>query len=318
MQQECSTTTVAAAERLDYWRDIICGAFVDLKLQRCENHSFDGSFSSRALGSLLLARVEADSHGVVRSKRSNADCFLVGFHVAGDGIYSQGGRTSHVRAGEMSILDGTRPFEIFFPHRFTTLTLKIPYSALRARLRDPDSVTASPLTDQYGINRLVGAYLQNLSRELFDARVDVREAIADNLCELIAIAGNQTQDSSHAGTPGTVLFDAMLRHIDCNLADPELSPRAAAEHFGISVRYVHKLFEPSGTTFNQLLLDRRLQRCFEDLARTTPRRKIVSTIAYNWGFNDLSYFGRAFRRKFGRVPSDCLGEAADMRTSTAH
>ncbi|MGE0737418.1 MAG: helix-turn-helix domain-containing protein [Alphaproteobacteria bacterium] len=316
MQQECSTATVAPTERLDYWREIICGAFVDLRLQPQQNRIFDGSFSARALGGLLLARVEADSHGVVRSKRSNADCFLVGFHVAGDGIYSQGGRTSHVRPGEMSILDGTRPFEIFFPARFTTLTLKIPYSALHARLRDPDAVTASPLLDQYGINRLVGAYLQNLSREVFTARVDVREAVADNLCELIAIAGNQAQVDGKHGAPGSVLFEAMLRHIDFNLADPDLSPRAAAEHFGISVRYVHKLFEPSGTTFNQLLLDRRLQRCFEDLARATPRRKIISTIAYNWGFNDLSYFGRAFRRKFGCVPSDCLNLPG--RSGVAH
>jgi AraC-like DNA-binding protein len=32
--------------------------------------------------------------------------------------------------------------------------------------------------------------------------------------------------------------------------------------------------------------------------------RTISTIAFNVGFNDLSYFNRTFRRRFGMTPSE--------------
>jgi len=64
------------------------------------------------------------------------------------------------------------------------------------------------------------------------------------------------------------------------------------------------LFESEGTTFTEYVLAQRLAHAHRML--TDPRRAVdkISTIASDAGFNDLSYFNRTFRRRFGATPSD--------------
>jgi AraC-like DNA-binding protein len=38
----------------------------------------------------------------------------------------------------------------------------------------------------------------------------------------------------------------------------------------------------------------------------------ISSIAYDVGFSDLSYFNRAFRRRYDRTPRDLRAEAAKL------
>ena len=45
-----------------------------------------------------------------------------------------------------------------------------------------------------------------------------------------------------------------------------------------------------------------LGRAADLLARVSERR--ISDIAFDCGFNDLSYFNRAFRKRFGATPSE--------------
>jgi AraC-like DNA-binding protein len=49
----------------------------------------------------------------------------------------------------------------------------------------------------------------------------------------------------------------------------------------------------------------RLRKAAELLAREAERR--ISDIAFDCGFNDLSYFNRCFRRRFGLTPSAARG-----------
>jgi AraC-like DNA-binding protein len=49
----------------------------------------------------------------------------------------------------------------------------------------------------------------------------------------------------------------------------------------------------------------RLRRAAELLPRQGGRR--ISEIAFECGFNDLSYFNRCFRRRFGLTPSAARG-----------
>jgi len=49
----------------------------------------------------------------------------------------------------------------------------------------------------------------------------------------------------------------------------------------------------------------RLRKAAELLARGGDRR--ISDIAFDCGFNDLSYFNRSFRRRFGLTPSAARG-----------
>jgi hypothetical protein len=107
-----------------------------------------------------------------------------------------------------------------------------------------------------GLTGLVKAYLDAFDRQA--ETLDDREAgfVADHFCRLLAVAcgaaAGEHQESIHAAR----LAEAK-RYIDLNLADPTLTPEKAAMALKISVRSLHLLFEPSGTTFAQYVLRRR-------------------------------------------------------------
>lgn len=99
-----------------------------------------------------------------------------------------------------------------------------------------------------------------------------------------------------------VLHDSVMKYISLNLADSELSPPKVAAHFNVSPRYLHKALEESGSSFGQILLAKRLERCADELA-LSPQRPI-GDVAMRWGFNDFSHFSRTFKSKFGLPPRD--------------
>jgi AraC-like DNA-binding protein len=84
----------------------------------------------------------------------------------------------------------------------------------------------------------------------------------------------------------------------------ELSLTGVAAHHGVTARYVQMLFESEGTTFSRFVLDQRLARAHRMLSDPWLAERTISTIAYEAGFGDLSYFNRAFRRRYGESPSD--------------
>jgi AraC family transcriptional activator of tynA and feaB len=92
------------------------------------------------------------------------------------------------------------------------------------------------------------------------------------------------------------------RHIDCHLADPDLSPGSVAAALRISVRALHLLFEQACSRFARYVARRRLEECRAALLGNPARP--AADIAFAWGFGSLSGFYRAFHAEFGMAPGD--------------
>ena len=56
------------------------------------------------------------------------------------------------------------------------------------------------------------------------------------------------------------------------------------------------------------MLDHRLEVCALALRDPRQRASNISEIAYRWGFNDLSYFNKAFRARFDMTPGEWRSE----------
>jgi AraC-like DNA-binding protein len=97
---------------------------------------------------------------------------------------------------------------------------------------------------------------------------------------------------------------AIKSNIAANLEDGSLTVAGIAARHGVSSRYLHKLFESEGTTFTQFILRERLDRAYRMLRDPRFVTRSISSIAYDVGFGDLSYFNRTFRRYYGATPSD--------------
>ena len=100
------------------------------------------------------------------------------------------------------------------------------------------------------------------------------------------------------------LLHRLKAHVRTHLADPDLSLSGTAAALGISPRYVNGLFSDEGTSFQRFVLAERLAQCHRDLSSPILVHRHVSEIAFAWGFNDLSHFGRVFREHYGMSPRD--------------
>lgn len=96
-------------------------------------------------------------------------------------------------------------------------------------------------------------------------------------------------------------LQAARAFIENNLAWSDLSPATAAQALGISVRQLHLLFEPMGTTFSRYVLARRLERTRLALS-VEPDRKVIE-IALACGIESSSVFYRGFKDAFGMNPT---------------
>ena len=89
-----------------------------------------------------------------------------------------------------------------------------------------------------------------------------------------------------------------------NAASRELTIAMIAARHGVTSRYVRKLFEGQGVTFSEFVLDQRLGRARRMLVDPRSDGETISAIAFACGFGDLSYFNRAFRRRFRATPTE--------------
>ena len=85
------------------------------------------------------------------------------------------------------------------------------------------------------------------------------------------------------------------------------SAQKLAAAAGLSERYVNELLYEAGASCTTRLLELRLRKAADLLAHSGERR--ISDIAFGCGFNDLSYFNRCFRRRFGQTPTAARGVA---------
>jgi AraC-like DNA-binding protein len=98
------------------------------------------------------------------------------------------------------------------------------------------------------------------------------------------------------------------RLIERHLSKPALSPAMVAGLLGVSVRYVHVLFEATGDSFSQIVAAERLRHARRLLLRTPPLT--VAEIANACGFGSLATFYRVFGASVGLTPGEFRAQAA--------
>jgi len=153
---------------------------------------------------------------------------------------------------------------------------------------------------RYGVDEasVVRALLARL-RALGPAdHVPDRVAVERLFADLVMMATPADSDGPVRG--GDRRLQARLSRLKALVAqrldDPGLGVSVLAEGLSVSTRSVQKLLAGQGTTVGAYLVEQRLQRAAE-LLRAQPDR--IADIALQVGFGDISYFCRAFRRRFG-------------------
>jgi AraC-like DNA-binding protein len=95
----------------------------------------------------------------------------------------------------------------------------------------------------------------------------------------------------------------ILAGIEAHFAEPEFSTCVLAQRLGMSSRYVQVLLKDSNLSASDRIKELRLRKAWEMLQQEDARRLKISDVALSCGFNELSYFHRCFRKRFGISPA---------------
>ncbi len=135
----------------------------------------------------------------------------------------------------------------------------------------------------------------------------LRRAATLHLHDLAALLAGAVGDAAHQAHGRGVRAARLLavkNDIAAHFTDPLLSVAAVARRQGITPRYLQMLLEQDGLTFTALVLEQRLALARRLLQDPRLAARTVSTIAFDVGFGDLSYFNRSFRQRYGMTPTD--------------
>jgi AraC-like DNA-binding protein len=238
---------------------------------------------------------------------SNAglDHYSIYLQLGGRALSARGEEIIELDAGDIGFCDGRRPLRARFAGRCAVAVVpramieqRAPWLGHRPHLKLAPSARFSENL------RLHMSQLTAENSALSESEIGL---LADSLCNLVALAAAD-------GIPSRRLqpelqIESLLAFCRQNLHDADLTPQHAADHLGISLRTLHSRFHQIGQTFGHWLLDNRLQGCGAALRDPNQRALNISEVAYRWGFNDLSYFNRAFRAQFGMTPGDWRRDA---------
>jgi AraC-like DNA-binding protein len=201
----------------------------------------------------------------------------------------------------------------FTASRSRMLAVNLTRTTLRPLLRDFDAVLAHTIPNQVGALRLLASYIEALLAEPAPPTDELRQLAIAHIYDLAALAMGATRDTAEIAI-NRGLRAARLREIKsditANLWRDSLSVGEIAIRQRVTPRYVQMLFEEEGTTFTEFVLEARLDRAHRMLADPRLADRSISTIAFDAGFGDLSYFNKTFRRRFGRTPSDVRAASA--------
>jgi AraC-like DNA-binding protein len=251
--------------------------------------------------------------------RSGETAFLLELQLEGTSIARQGGRDARLDAGDFTLLDSARPFEVRCAAPMKLLVLKVPRALLGKYLGCPEAMAAIHMCARRASNELTSRFLRDLWRWSNTARADScrSEHAARAALELIACAYGALPDArADVGAAGAHRI-RVIDYVETHLSDPDLSPTSIAAALRMSRRYLHRVWkEGDGESLARYVLRRRLEECARALRDPLYVGRSVTAIAFDWGFVGMPHFCSAFREHYGASPSEYRTSAVSKRCAT--
>jgi AraC family transcriptional regulator, positive regulator of tynA and feaB len=307
-----STTQLPQAAQFDYWREVICNAFVPLRAERLHpkkiTEPFHCSLNAMQVGDLYIGKVLGSGQKIFRSSaeisNANLPFYFLNIQKRGAAIVKQQANTISMHASTFSLVDATLPFSMELSEDFEQISVKIPKARLDALLPQAINVLAKSVDASQGMAMTVQNAFQVLAR---NSSIDshANQLAIDHALTLAAYALNKLQASDFADKDKYAAVRAQaMDYIQLNLDDPDLCPQSIARALKLSSRYIQFAFAAEKTTLMHWILEQRLTRCRADLKqRAYGTQPFIAQIAFKHGFNDLSHFNRSFKARFGITPS---------------
>lgn len=308
MQINKRAVVVKPTDSFDHWHQVTCRDFSLTECRRIPDHQFRAQIAIRDFGSLkvnnIWSRTSPDQLICVErsesdTRRDPRDYFMLWLTLGGEIVFTQGGRTARMKAGDLTLHDQAQPFKLEFAETSHSLMISIPRPMLIARLSDAARLTARTIDHASRLGSFTGSMVRQLV-DLDEDREDVVERLSASTLDVLATA-LAAELAPSATTGQDKRLDDVKRFMLARLEASELTPDSVATAQNMSPRTLNRLFALDGTTPMRWLWEQRLAASHRAL--TLGEARHVTDAAFRFGFSDVSHFSRAFRAKFGCSPN---------------
>ena len=303
-----STDFVSPCERVSYWSDWIDRMFFGLQSDVYGDTGFDGHMATEQAGDVVLTRLEANRHRVLKSDRQAHDGDVGYLKIVapyrGTAGVEQKGRQAWVSPGEWSIYDTTDSYRVANPVRVEHLIVMVPKAPLVERGLPLDRLTAQRLGAGGGISRLALQAMRGAWQELPSISPSAARGVGESIMQLVQLSLLELAGRDSAPTQREALRERIKQLVARRLGDPQLSVDAIALELNCSRRQLYNAFcdEPDGVA--GYVLAQRLEACRRDIEDRRLDATSITELAMRRGFNHPAHFSRAFKARFCITPSE--------------
>lgn len=283
--------------------------------------AFRGSLQRYCVLGLNYTSIETNARSLVRGKLENSggNHYCLVYQARGRSLARQGKSIAMLNQSDMVL--GSPDEDLEFINRGTIrhLSFLLPRAVLCHAIGTDEVPLAVPIQSKSPIGSLLSAMLMQAHSRSQELSMMAGENLATATACLLAplVTGARPRPDIDDSSPDTISTLTVLRFIDSNLRNPNLSPAYISRALNCSARHVHRAFEGSGLTVSAYIKRERLRGSARDLTAAENRGDSVTEIAIRWGFSDISHFSRSFRAEFGMAPRDYReqGQPGDWASS---
>jgi AraC-like DNA-binding protein len=207
------------------------------------------------------------------------------------------GRTSVLEEGDFLLYDPSQPLWLTFDEPTQVIVLRLPLATVEEKLPQLRHMAGVKMSGSSAPASLFSAFVRNAWTQLQTDGGDWAETLSDVLWPLLDMTYASERQAGAGASRREERRRALFATIEQELCDPELDTQRIARRMSVSARYVQMLFAEMATTPTAFIQSRRLELAAKRLEREGSKATITD-VAFDVGFNDLSSFCRAFRRRF--------------------
>ncbi|MBN3823772.1 helix-turn-helix domain-containing protein [Burkholderia sp. Ac-20384] len=311
-----SSAGIPAGDRTDAWQQILSRSYREWRVPQrlpttfcatVRRHDFVGAelvetISDPCTGERTQELVRRDDElyiGVQLTSRGR-ERFLIGE----SGV--------EVNSGDLVVWTTDQIVQFEVTERLHKVTLMVPWTLMSEHVIDRRRPPSGGRLDaKKGVGSLLAVQLLTLSKQISMLDSSVHGSVSRSTLELLG-AALSNQQQSQTFDAASVMLRKIQDYIRQHLQEDDLTPMRIAAANGISLRYLHMIFQRCDVTVSNYVLDSRLHACHRALVDPSYDRFQIGEIAFRWGFNSTSHFCRVFKEKFGQSP----GEARQARPVT--
>lgn len=313
-----STDDLAPRDRIAIWRELVFQSSLEVDIAPADAGPFRATATVHQLPGLRILSGTSPAATYRRTiSKVEADDIALQFGSSDHVSTSLHRREADIASYDAFLLPCGDRAAIHVPHESRFITLRLPRTAIAPNVTDLGDTYCRRLLANTPALCLLRRYL-GLLDDVTDAlaTAELQHSAVTHIYDLIVMTLGATRDAAEIANGRGVRaarLNAIKDDIARTLGHETLSVRTIAARHKVTPRYVQRLFEESGTTFTEHVIAQRLTRAHRLVADPRLTGRTLTAIAFEVGFSDLSYFNRAFRRRFGATPSDVRAQARSQR-----